>query len=146
MTFRRRLTGLRDRIGRRGSSLLFLAWLDLIYGIGLLVADAAARATPTYAFIAKIAPLGWWAVVWFVVGAVCLAQAAAARDQFAFGLAVCLKITWGGMTLVGWLLHDVPRGYVSAAIWLAFGAWLFIISGWPERDPEQAPGRTGRWP
>lgn len=134
------VTRSRHRIGRRGASLLFLALLDAVYGAGLAFLGSVGRANPTYQFIGKVAPLETWATVWWLVGAVCLTQAFMLRDQVAFGLAVCLKLTWGGLTLLGWMLHDLPRGYVSAAIWLAFGGWLFIISGWSE-EPEH--GRDG---
>lgn len=131
---KRRALALRHRIGRRGASLLFLALLDTVYGAGLAFITDLGRVNATYQFVAKVAPLEAWAAAWFVVGAVCLAQAFTLRDQLAFGCAVALKMTWGGVTLLGWLLHGVPRGYISATIWLAFGAWVFIISGWSEDD------------
>jgi hypothetical protein len=129
-----RLAGLRRRIGRRGSSLLFLALLDVVYGTGLAFITDIGRVAASYQFMAQVAPLEVWASVWYLVGAVCLVQAFMLRDQVAFGCAVALKTTWGGITLLGWAVHGVPRGYVSAAIWLAFAGWVFIISGWSEND------------
>jgi hypothetical protein len=132
LTITHRLRALRTRIGRRGASLLFLALLDVVYGAGLAYIQDLGRVAATYRFIADVAPLEVWAAAWFLVAAICLVQAFAIRDQLAFGAAVALKVTWGGVTLLGWLLHNVPRGYVSATIWLAFAGWLFIISGWTE--------------
>lgn len=128
------LRRVRHRVGRRGASLLFLAMLDVVYGTGLTCIGDIGRANPTYQYAASVAPLGAWAALWLLVAAVCAVQAFMIRDQLAFGCAVCLKILWGGLMLIGWLTGDLPRGYVSAAIWGAFGAWVFIISGWTESE------------
>lgn len=129
----RLLARLRARIGRRGASLLFLALLDTVYGLGLVMLSELPR-SHVYRFAGDVAPLGVWAALWFTVGAVCAVQALMLRDQVAFAAASALKVGWGGMIFLGWLMGDIPRGYVSAAIWGAFAAWVFIISGWIEND------------
>jgi hypothetical protein len=67
-----------------------------------------------------------------MVGLVCLVQAFMLTDRFAFAAASLLKVAWGTVYLLGWVLGQSPRGYVSAVIWLGFAGWLAIISGWRE--------------
>lgn len=118
------------RVGRRGTFLLFLALLDVVYGVSLCA--HAARISPSYQFAAQIIPLHGWAWVWVTVGLVCAAYAPARDDQLAFGAAIALKVVWGGLGLLGWLMDDVPRGYVSAVIWLAFAGVVLLVAGWRE--------------
>lgn len=134
----RRIRYLLHRIGRRGAALLFFAMLDLIYGISLLFPPTEAKLSPTFLFIQRVAPLYAWASLWFGVGLVCLVGAFQFRDRWAFAAAMGLKTLWGVTFLLGWLLLDLERGYVSAIIWLAMAGWVYIISTWPEpplRDP-----------
>ncbi|MFI6883355.1 hypothetical protein [Streptosporangium canum] len=123
------------RIGRRGASLLFLALLDVVYALSLLGAPPETRASPGIAFLMLLLPLPVWAAVWGAVGALCLVQAFLRTDRMAFAAASLLKVAWGTVYLLGWALGDVPRGYVTATIWLGFAAWVAIISGW--REPAQ---------
>ncbi|MBO2461660.1 hypothetical protein [Actinomadura violacea] len=118
------------RVGRRGTFLLFLALLDWVYGASLC--GHYARISPTYQFAAQVLPLHAWAAVWVGVGLVCGAFAPARNDQLAFGAAIALKIVWGGLGLLGWLVEDIPRGYVSAVIWMAFAGVVLLIAGWRE--------------
>jgi hypothetical protein len=129
-----RLTSLRHHVGHRGSALLFFALLDLVYGFGMVVAPAETLASPTYAFLGRLVPLQMWAGIWLSVGLVCLVQAFMQFDRLAFACASALKLAWGLAHLIGWLIADVPRGYVSAAIWLAFAGFVQVISTW--REPE----------
>lgn len=126
------LRDLRYRIGRRGCSLLFFALVDLVYAVGLLAAPAETRAQPTYMFLVAVLPLSVWAVLWGSVGALCAVQAFMLRDRLAFACASWLKVGWGSVHLFGWLIGVVPRGYVSAVIWLAFAGFVQVIATWPE--------------
>jgi PAS domain S-box-containing protein len=143
------LRRLLHRVGRRGCSLLFLGLLDLLYAQSLAWQSPEVQATPTYRFMDTVLPLRAWAGVWVTVGLVCLAQAFMRVDRVAFAAATALKFTWGLLYVVGWVFHDVPRGWVGATIWLAFGAWITIISTWPEtsditrRDGDAEEGVVG---
>lgn len=128
------------RIGRRGAALLFFTLLDVIYCVGLLTAPRPL--VPFYAWMDGIMPLAAWAACWGTVGAVCLAFAFKTYDTPAFMAAVALKVGWGLLSLLGWLAGAVDRGYVSAVIWLAFAAFVFLIAGGIPPAPER-PG--GRW-
>jgi hypothetical protein len=121
------LARLAARVGRRGAALLFFVLLDTVYCFGLLTAPKPL--TPFYAWMAEAMPLGVWAACWGGVGLVCLLYAFRTYDTPAFMAAVALKVAWGLLSLLGWLAGAVDRGYVSAVIWLAFAAFVFLIAG-----------------
>jgi hypothetical protein len=122
----------RRRVGRRGFSLLFLALLDLILAFSLADPPPEAVRTPTVRFIAGVAPLWAWAILWAVAGLLCLVGAFVTRDRIAFTAAVAIKTLWGSLYLAGSLTGALDRGWVAAAVWLPMAVWIAIISGWPE--------------
>jgi hypothetical protein len=126
------VSGVGARLGRRGCALLFFAFLDLVYCHALLFPSASARRTPSLTFLASVVPLWGWALLWGSVGVVCLVFAFRRHDQPGFSAAIAVKVLWGAMYLGGWLFADLDRGYVSATIWLAFAAFVALLSGWPE--------------
>jgi hypothetical protein len=129
--------GVAARVGRRGAALLFFALLDVVYCYGLLTVPKPL--TPFYAWMNVIMPLALWAACWGMVAVMCLVFAFRTYDTPAFMAAVALKVAWGLPPLFGWLAGNVERGYVSAIIWLAFAAFVFLIAG-----GIPAPYRPGR--
>lgn len=128
-----------QRVGRRGAALMFFTLLDAVYCYGLLTAPRPL--VPFYAWMDDILPLGAWATYWGVVGAVCLLFAFRTWDTPAFMAAVALKVGWGLLSFFGWMAGAVDRGYVSAVIWLAFAAFVYLIAG---GIPSAAPRRAGK--
>ncbi len=131
------------RIGRRGAALLFFSLLDAVYCYGLLAAPRPL--VPFYAWMDGIMPLATWAACWGLVGAICLLYAFRAHDTPAFMAAVALKVGWGLLSLFGWMASVVDRGYVSAVIWLAFAAFVYLIAGGIPAAPPRPPRRWPRW-
>lgn len=131
------------RVGRRGAALLFFAQLDVIHCVVLLTAPRPL--TSQYAWMDAILPLGWWAAAWGVAGLVCLAYAFRTYDTPAFMVAVAIKVAWGLLSLVGWLGGSNPRGYWSAAIWLAFAAFVFLVAGGIPPAVKRAAGGWRSW-
>jgi hypothetical protein len=125
-----RLARLARRVGRRGAWLLFLALVDLVYGFGL--PELLRRPPARLAFLAEILPSGVWVGMWVAVGLTCLVQAFAIRDRIAFAAATMLKVLWGTVYLVGWMLLNLPRGQVGAVVWLALAGVTVLIAGWRE--------------
>ncbi|MER7126735.1 hypothetical protein [Micrococcus luteus] len=107
--------------------------MDIVYAIGLAYVPSETRATPTYQFLAALLPLPVWASLWAAVGAVCLVQAWTVHDRIAYTLATALKIGWALLNLGGWLLGTVPRGYVSAAIWMLGAGFVMVMATVPKR-------------
>lgn len=137
----RLLTTVASRLGRRGAALLFFLTLDSVYAYALLAAPRPL--VPFYAWMNAMMPLWMWAACWAGVGLTCLAYAFRVYDTPAFMAAVALKVAWGGLAFFGWLAGVVDRGYVSAVVWLAFAAFVFLIAG---GIPPAAPRPAGRWP
>lgn len=73
-----------------------------------------------------------WATIWAAVGVVLLVGAFIRQDRLAYAAAALLKITWAAVYLIGWVFHDVYRGWAAALVWLLFAAITLIISTWPE--------------
>lgn len=122
----------RRRVGHRGTALLFFALVDLVYAVSLASAPPETLASPTYGYLAQLLPIPVWAAIWFAVGMLCMVQAFMRFDRLAFACAAALKVGWGLIHLAGWIVVDLPRGYVAAAIWLAFAGFVQVISQWPE--------------
>lgn len=123
------------KAGFRGAFLLFLALLDFVYAFGLGAQSERSSTNPTTLFLASIMPLWAWALLWLVVGLACLVSAFLQRDQVGFAAASLLKAGWALMFLLGWLFADVERGYLSTAIWGAFGLVTLLIGRWLEPGP-----------
>lgn len=128
---------LRTRIGRRGSALLFFALVDLVFAASLAGAPPSTSQSGGYAFLSTILPLQVWAIPWAAVGSMCLIHAPMHEDRPAFIAASGLKVGWGVLYLAGWMVGEIPRGYVSAVVWLAFAGFVAVISGWPEPAPRR---------
>lgn len=129
----RHLRAIKARLSQRGTCLLLIAVLDLVYAQGLACADQATRATPTYAFLAGILPLEMWACMWAAVGCLALAQAWVRSDWLAYTAATGLKIAWALLHLGAWMFGVLPRGYVAAAIWLLAAGFVMVMSTVPKR-------------
>jgi hypothetical protein len=123
---------IRARLGRRGASLLFFAFLDLAFAL-IMATTTDPSTSAGYAFLSRIAPLWVWAVPWAVVGLLCLAYSIAEHDRPAFIAVSALKVGWGVLYLAGWLWGEIDRGYVAAVIWGAFAGFVQVIAGWAER-------------
>ncbi|WP_157253224.1 hypothetical protein [Nonomuraea typhae] len=130
---RRHLHALWRRLGRRGVFLLFVAYLYTVYGgLGFLLAPPETRANPTYVWLATLFPLNVWAALWLLAGACCLVQAWQRWDRIAYSAAAGLMAAFGAIHLVGGIAGVLPRGWVSASIWLFFAGVIALISNWPE--------------
>lgn len=123
---------LRARLSQRGACLLLIGVLDLIYAQGLAWLPSATAATPTYAFLAGLLPLTVWAVVWAAVGLLCLVQAWTSRDRAAYVAASGLKVLWALLNLGAWAAGILPRGYVSAALWLLAAGFVMVAASVPK--------------
>lgn len=127
---RRAVRRLHRRVGRRGTALLVFAALDTAYGVRL--ATATADDQPFYAWLHELLPLWPWAALWLAVAGICILGSMQPCDRVAFTAAIGIKVLWCSLYLSGWLLGDVPDGWVSAAVWGAFAMCVWLIAGWPE--------------
>lgn len=78
-------------------------------------------------------PMHAWGILWAAVGVVCTIGALRKKLQsIAFGMASGLMCTWAGGFAMNWLTGHGYKSYVSFFIYLAFSAFILLISGWPE--------------
>lgn len=118
--------------GYRGRALLILGVLDSVYALGLTLAACGKTPTPAFQFASEALP-GWLlALCWWVVAGLCFAYAFRLRDALAWSAAIFVKVFWGVLSGVGWLLGEIPRGYIAVGIWWAFASLVWLISTWPE--------------
>ena len=117
----------RDRAGRRGAFLAFLALLNTAVGYSLLTTPAAQRGT-----MDLLLPWPVWGWVWVAAGVVCAAGVFARRDWWAFTVAAVLMGAWALLSVDLWLVQGQPRGWVSVVIWVAFALTVRVVAGWPE--------------
>lgn len=122
-------------VGRRGAFLLFFGLLDVIYAYGLFQAQDAANRSATQSAAARVFPLTVWAVLWLVVGLICVFFAFRREDRFGFVAAVVIKVMWGINMFLAWLLAGLHQGYLAAAVWLSFAVIAYLVSTWPEPAP-----------
>ena len=114
------------RIGHRGAFLLFLALLDVLYGISL-------NTTPgPLAGVNLGIPLHVWAYVWVVVGVFLAFGAFLIKDRLPYAIASFIKAIWAAALFVSWFAEGFTRGWVSAVIWAAFSGLVLVVSSWPE--------------
>lgn len=123
-------------VGRRGTALLFLAFVDFVYAFSLAAPPKEALTAPILQYLASVAPLWLWAVVWGTVGVVCLWNAFQTRDRVGFAVAMALKVLWASV-FVGAQVAGVERAYATAFVWLGFAGWIAVISTWPEPPTER---------
>lgn len=122
------------RIGYRGRALLTLAVLDFVYATGLAVAG-----TSSSGFASEAIPEWVLIALWAAVGASCLWHAFRVRDALGWSLAIGIKALWGVFAGVGWMLGEIPYGYIAAVVWWAFGMLVWVMSRWPEPVEIQVP-------
>ena len=135
---------IRNRLGRRGATLLVAAFVDIVYGCSFIAPESRhqSEALPTYRQLLDVAPLAVWGGIWLAVAVVCLVQAWMRRDAVAFGAAIAIKAVWATLMFVGWIHYHAPRGLLSAAFWGVMAGFVVVISGW--REPASVPTGGGR--
>lgn len=120
------------RVGRRGSALLFFAFLNGYYTFGLLSLPREAANTQTFKFIDGFAPIEAWAGLWGFSSLLCLVFAFRRWDGIAFAGAILVYLLWGMIYLAGDIAGEIYRGSIAASVWFALAMFVWLISGWPE--------------
>ena len=132
-TLKRRLRRLVHRVGRRGTTLLFLSLVDITVALGLFtIDDYGPSVARYYAGMALLLPLHTWGYVWLATAGLLGVQAFMRNDRVAFAVAALIKQLWACGYLATWLYFGVDRAWISAVIYLAFSFFVLMISGWRE--------------
>ena len=128
----RAAAGLRRRVGHRGSTLLFLALVDLVYCYRLLNPSQRDRNGPWLRFLASFLPLWAWAILWAFVGLLCLSRSWRHRDSGAFACAIAIKVLWTVLAVASGIVGGVGQWYLNAVIFAGFAGFVAITASWPE--------------
>ncbi|MER5622511.1 hypothetical protein ABT061_15850 [Streptosporangium sp. NPDC002544] len=129
---RRRLRQLDALIGYRGSVLLFLALWSAGQAHRFAWPDPAALATPTYVYLASVAPLAVLAVPWAVCAALCAVQSVMLVDWHAFALTAGVLVTWAIIYLAGGLRGAIPDGAWACIVQVTVAGLILRLSRWPD--------------
>ena len=114
------------RIGFRGAFLGFLAILDYLYGLSLIIAPKSQHITNL------ILPWNAWIAVWFTMGVILSFGIFAKRDRVHFGLATGVKVLWTLALANLAIFHRMSAIWPSVVIFGCFAGLVFIVSWWPE--------------
>lgn len=129
-------TWLRCHVGHRGSFLIFLGIFDVIYGWSMF---AVGGATGRAAEITLWLPWQAWGTIWIAVGVFLIIGAFFHHDRAHYAVATAAKFIWAAFWFTAWNYDHIPRGWVSAVVWLTFAALVFVVSYWPEPRPVVHP-------
>lgn len=130
---RRTITHLTVLIGRRGTALVLLGSIWVLFGISSLALDG----TTTTALAVGIA--------WIVTGTIAIMSANSRQGHDAAGfLALYVMAAWGALNhladVVLWIVPDGtpgdPRGTLGVLVWAAVLALIVLVSGWAEPEAD----------
>lgn len=124
---------LRARLGRRGAILQLTGAIAVLYGYGLWVQPSPDRSG--LRLLLKGMPIHGWAVAWVCAGVTALVCAwlQEGRDWPGFTAVWLISVPWSLSYLTSWWpLGGNPRGWITAAIFGAFGLVCLTAVGWPE--------------
>lgn len=128
-------------LGRRGAVLLLFSLLYMIIGLGYLYASteqaAMALRAATQITSGELEP---WGVVWIACSLIGFITAfwPPGKDNWGFSSLAGHAYLWSSFYFTSWVLYgDEPRGWIQGCLFLAFGAALTLIAGWPEPRVER---------
>ncbi len=119
-------------VGFRGSVLLFLALWSGSQAIRLAWVDPVLIGTPTYVYLASVAPLWALAVPWGVCALLCGVQAFMTTDWSAFSLTAGMLVAWAVVYLIGGVRGAIPQAYWACIVQIAVAGLILRLSRWPE--------------
>lgn len=123
-------------VGRRGAFLILFGVLYALIGYSYLTLSPVSEVAVRHALrlALNVAPLTAWGWAWIAAGATAVACGTfcPGRKTVGFTAAVVLPALWSVVYVAAWLLGDIPRGWVSAAIYAALAAAVAVIAGMPE--------------
>jgi hypothetical protein len=133
----RRLTHL---VGRRGAILLVLGGLVTMYGAGQLSDPLPDQRG--IRLLLMVMDLDCWSWTWIAAGLLAMGCAFLPEgwDWPGYTGLWLATIPWAlSFFAYWWPLDDNPRGWISGAIFAAFGTIPLIIVGWGEPDRRARP-------
>lgn len=131
------------QLGRRGAFLVLFAVVYALIGYSYLtLSPASVKAVRmSLHWALNVAPLPVWGWVWIATAVIAAASGlfAPGRKAAGFVAGVVMPVLWGLANLAAWISRDVPRGWVSAAIYAALAAAVGVVAGMPEPAALKVP-------
>lgn len=134
---------LRARLGRRGAILCLKGTIAVLYGYGQLIEPIPDKRG--LRLLLHLMPSHGWAIAWLTAGGIALLCAflGEGRDWPGFTAVWLISVPWSLSYLASWWpLGDNSRGWITAAIFGAFGLVCLVVVGW--REPGRARTETAR--
>jgi hypothetical protein len=133
-TMRSRLRRFDELVGFRGSVLLFLALWAGGQSARLAWPDPAVLGTPTYVYLASIAPLKVLALPWGVCSILCAVEAFRKVDWLSFSATAGVLVAWAFIYLAGGIQGAIPQAYWSCIVQIAVAGLILRLSRLQEPD------------
>lgn len=135
---------LATRLGRRGAFLLCIGTVWVIYGTGVLQRGSRFGYFPPD--VSAVLDSPWWGVAWTatgLLGVACAFRRAPGEDTAGFVGLQLPPLAWFLISIGSWVTswftdYGGANYWMSAAVWAAVLAAVYVVSGWPE-TPEGRP-------
>lgn len=124
------------RVGHRGSMLILLGSVALLYGIGLVTLPPAPPPLG-WRLLQHMMPMHCWGVTLMVTGAAAIACAPVrqGRDWPGWVALVLVWTPWSLSYLVSWWPQgENPRGWITALLFAALAGMPAVGARWDEPD------------
>lgn len=122
---------LRHRVGHRGATLLFFAFVYYVYAYSLFNPAPERRNGSLVVYLVSVAPLWIWGTLWLATAIIATISAFRTDDRLGFSACIALKAVWA-MTLFFGAFRGVQGAYLSVAIWVGAALLLFNANSWAE--------------
>jgi hypothetical protein len=120
------------RLGYRGSFLLALALVDMVYGWYLINPTPEATRTSQFIWRDHIMPTEAWGVIWVSAAVILITTAFMQQDRIGYAVAIALKFGWAFLSAMAGVAGHVQGAWTTVAIWGVFGVLTVLESGRPE--------------
>lgn len=134
----------RHRVGHRGATLLFFAFVDYVYAWSLYRPAPERARSSLVLYLNSVAPPWVWASLWLATAVAATIFAFRAQDRLGFTMCIALKTLWS-VTLAFGAARGVEGALPSVAVWVGTAAFLFNAAAWPEPPdgPDRPPPAAG---
>jgi hypothetical protein len=137
------LCKVRHSVGHRGAALLGFGIFDLVYGWTKMIhPDPISAQSQQMRLLGDLFPwwpshitIMGWGYLWWVVGAMCIANAFRRDDRWGYGAAIGIKVSWIVANVWAWS-QGLIGGGATVATWGFVLYVTMILAIRPEADPQ----------
>ena len=121
-------------LGRRGTFLALFGCVYALIGYSYLTLEVTPLVRHALRLALRLAPLDAYGWAWIGAGviAVVCGLFCPGRKTVGFLAAMLMPAMWSLIYLATWLDGDIPRGWVSAVVYVLLAAAVSVVAGMPE--------------